>query len=130
MQIFKTVSEIQEYLTKFNTKTVGFVATMGALHEAHISLLKVSQKALLERRKYYIYNVYSAENITYNLFNEVDLCIMHVVHNHIYCMNIFREYEMFEEDTLGFSTFFHTAQNSESRRICHVCKFFFTFCPV
>jgi len=43
MQIFKKVSEIQDYLTKFNTKSVGFVATMGALHQAHISLIEMSQ---------------------------------------------------------------------------------------
>ena len=43
MQIFTKVKEIQDYLTKFNTKSVGFVATMGALHEAHISLIEKSQ---------------------------------------------------------------------------------------
>ncbi len=44
MQIFKTVKEVQEYLTKFNTKSIGFVATMGALHEAHFSLIERSKE--------------------------------------------------------------------------------------
>ncbi len=43
MQIFNKVSEVQDYLTKFNTKSVGFVATMGALHQAHISLIEKSK---------------------------------------------------------------------------------------
>ena len=44
MQIFYKVSEIQYYLTKFNTESVGFVATMGALHDAHMSLIELSSK--------------------------------------------------------------------------------------
>lgn len=43
MQIFYKVSEMQDYLTKFNTKSVGFVATMGALHQAHSSLIEISK---------------------------------------------------------------------------------------
>jgi len=43
MQIFTKVKEVQSYLTKFNTKSVGFVATMGALHDAHVSLIEKSK---------------------------------------------------------------------------------------
>ena len=43
MQIFDKVSDVQDYLTNFNTRSVGFVATMGALHEAHISLIEHSK---------------------------------------------------------------------------------------
>lgn len=43
MQIFHKTSEIQDYLTNINTKSVGFVATMGALHNAHISLINISK---------------------------------------------------------------------------------------
>ena len=44
MQIFTKVNEVQDYLTKFNTKSVGFVATMGALHQAHVSLIDRSKR--------------------------------------------------------------------------------------
>lgn len=44
MQIFTKVKDIQDYLTKFNTKSVGFVATMGALHEAHLLLVQTSKQ--------------------------------------------------------------------------------------
>jgi pantoate--beta-alanine ligase len=44
MQIFTKVKEIQDYLTKFNTRSVGFVATMGALHNAHVSLIEKSKQ--------------------------------------------------------------------------------------
>ena len=44
MQIFTKVSEVQSYLTKFNNKNIGFVATMGALHQAHASLIDISKK--------------------------------------------------------------------------------------
>jgi pantoate--beta-alanine ligase len=44
MQIFNKVSDVQGYLTKFNKESVGFVATMGALHDAHISLIEISKR--------------------------------------------------------------------------------------
>ena len=43
MQVFETVKEIQDYLNKHKTKSVGFVPTMGALHQAHISLIDISK---------------------------------------------------------------------------------------
>ncbi|PCJ24680.1 MAG: pantoate--beta-alanine ligase [Flavobacteriales bacterium] len=44
MQIFYKVKEIQDYLTKFNSESVGFVATMGSLHKGHLSLINASQQ--------------------------------------------------------------------------------------
>lgn len=43
MQVFETVKEVQDYLGNQKTKTIGFVATMGALHQAHISLIDISK---------------------------------------------------------------------------------------
>ncbi len=43
MQVFETVKEVQGYLDNQKTKTTGFVATMGALHQAHISLVDISK---------------------------------------------------------------------------------------
>lgn len=43
MLVFKTVEEIQTYLRGIDAKTIGFVATMGALHQAHISLIDISK---------------------------------------------------------------------------------------
>jgi pantoate--beta-alanine ligase len=45
MIILKEQKELKKYLTKLNSNSIGFVPTMGALHQGHMSLIKKSNKS-------------------------------------------------------------------------------------
>lgn len=44
MLIFESVSALQKYLQENSNKSIGFVPTMGALHNGHLSLIDASQQ--------------------------------------------------------------------------------------
>lgn len=44
MIIISNIYELQKQLTKLSNKTIGFIPTMGALHEGHLSLVRKSKQ--------------------------------------------------------------------------------------
>jgi pantoate--beta-alanine ligase len=44
MLLLKTIEDLQQYLDKLSTTSIGFVPTMGALHQGHISLIAAAKE--------------------------------------------------------------------------------------
>lgn len=60
MQILRSVKELQDFIAQ-NSQDIGFVPTMGALHDGHVSLIKrcVSENRVSIVSTYKSYSVFT-----------------------------------------------------------------------